>query len=220
MHSLRSWRPLPPLLLWALLPAVAGAADVTRVTESIEVAAGERVGDLSTVNGSIRAGQSATLGSARTVTGSVTFDRQVTAQEASTVNGSIHVDEQAHVSGDLRTVNGSVTVASGADIGGRIGNVNGQISVAGAHVGGGIGTVGGNIQLGPGAHVDGGIHVGRVNPESADNHVPLIVIGPNSVVSGALRFERNVRLYVSAEATIGPVEGANAIRFTGPEPPQ
>jgi hypothetical protein len=219
MSSSRSWRRLLPALLCAMVPALA-LADVSRVTESIDVAAGEHAGDLSTVNGSIRAGQSAIVGSAHTVNGSITLDRQVTAQEASTVNGSIHVDEQTHVSGDLRTVNGSVTVASGADIGGRIGNVNGRISVAAAHVGGSIGTVGGNIQLGPGAHVDGGIHVGRVNPESEDNHVPLIVIGPNSVVNGTLRFERTVRLYVSAEATIGPVEGANPIRFTGAEPPQ
>jgi hypothetical protein len=48
---------------------------------------------------------------------------------------------------------------------------------------------------------------------------PRIVIGPGASVQGELRFERKVQLYVSDRATIGPVSGATAIRFSGEDPP-
>jgi hypothetical protein len=49
--------------------------------------------------------------------------------------------------------------------------------------------------------------------------VPRIVIGPGATIEGELRFERVVQLYVSDRATIGPVVGATAIRFSGDAPP-
>jgi hypothetical protein len=52
-----------------------------------------------------------------------------------------------------------------------------------------------------------------------DPRKPRIVIGPGAVVEGPLRFEREVRLYVSDKATVGPVTGATAIAFTGAQPP-
>jgi hypothetical protein len=47
--------------------------------------------------------------------------------------------------------------------------------------------------------------------------VPRIVIGAGAVVSGALRFDREVDLYVHATARVGPITGANAIKFSGAE---
>jgi hypothetical protein len=38
-------------------------------------------------------------------------------------------------------------------------------------------------------------------------------------VKGTLRFERPVELYVSDRATIGPVEGATPVKFSGDRPP-
>jgi len=38
-------------------------------------------------------------------------------------------------------------------------------------------------------------------------------------VQGDLHFERDVDLYVSDQATTGPITGASAIRFSGPTPP-
>ena len=46
-----------------------------------------------------------------------------------------------------------------------------------------------------------------------------MVIGPGSVVQGTLNFEREVELYVSDTATIGAVEGAKVVRFSGERPP-
>jgi hypothetical protein len=44
------------------------------------------------------------------------------------------------------------------------------------------------------------------------------VIGPHATVTGTLRAEQEIDLYVSNSATIGTVTGAKAIMFTGEEP--
>jgi hypothetical protein len=54
---------------------------------------------------------------------------------------------------------------------------------------------------------------------NSNSRAPRIVIGPGAAVQGTLRFERDVRLYVSDKATIGPVTGAAVVRFTGDNPP-
>ena len=49
---------------------------------------------------------------------------------------------------------------------------------------------------------------------------PRIIIGPGVTVVGELRFERQVKLYLSDRATVGNVIGATAISFTGDDPPR
>ena len=156
------------------------------------------------------------------VMGSIDIGADQHSGDVSTVNGSIHIGENAVV-GRADTVNGSVTLADGADVAGTLSNVNGAIRVAAAHVGGLIDTATGDIELGPNAHVDGGIHVEK---DTSWFHIwfwsedtPRVVVGPGSVVGGTLRFERKVSLYVSERATIGRVEGATAVRFSGDRPP-
>jgi hypothetical protein len=124
------------------------------------------------------------------------------------------------VSGNVHAVNGGLMLENGADVSGKLSNVNGAIRIAAAHVGGGIETATGTIELGPNAHVEGGIHVGKDNSalQPGSGTRARVVVGPGSVVAGALRFERPVKLYVSDRATIGPVEGATAIRFSGEQP--
>jgi DUF4097 and DUF4098 domain-containing protein YvlB len=199
---------------------VQAESGISRVMGSINIAAGEHTGDLSTVNGSIHIGENAVVGAAHSVDGSISLERRASAAELKTVNGSVQVGEQARVSGGVHTVNGEVALANGADVAGPLGNVNGHIRVAAAHVGGGIDTVSGGIELGPDAHVDGGIHVGKDNSwhVSGSGSVPRVIVGPGSVVVGTLRFERPVQLYVSDKATIGSVEGAAAVKFSGAQP--
>ena len=75
----------------------------------------------------------------------------------------------------------------------------------------------GGIGLGPDARVDGGIHVNK-NVEafhSGSETLPCIVVGPGLVVGSRLKFERPVKLYVSDQARVGPLEGATAIPFSG-----
>jgi DUF4097 and DUF4098 domain-containing protein YvlB len=217
-------RDLALLLLFTLgTGAAAGAAEdsVSKVMGSITIAAGEHAGNVATVNGSIDIGDNAVVEHAHTVNGSVRLGEHASAAEVETVNGSIRLHEGAHVSGQLRTVNGSLSLDPGAEVGERLSNVNGSVHVHGAHVGGEIDTVTGSLEIGPDARVDGGIHVRHDNSSDTSNtSIPRIVIGPGSVVKGTLRFERPVELYVSDRATIGAVEGATAVTFSGDRPPE
>jgi hypothetical protein len=214
------------IALAMLTLALAGPAgahdgdDTTMVTGSITVSPGEHRGDLKTVNGSIRVGHGAAVANAHTVNGSITLESQATAVEAKTVNGSVQLEDGARVSGRIVTVNGSLTLGRGAEVTKGLTNVNGAIRLGAAHVGGDITTVNGGMDIGPDAHVDGGILV-RKNHHSDDSDAqepPRIVIGPGTVVKGTLKFERAVKLYVSDRATIGPVEGATPIKFSGDRP--
>ena len=199
---------------------VVRAADtsISKVMGSIDIGAEQHSGDVSTVNGSIHIGENAVVGRANTVNGSISAERHVTAATLVTVNGSIHMKEAVRVTGTVQAVNGAVTVA------GALSNVNGAIRVAAAHVGGLIDTAAGDIEIGPNAHVDGGIHVEK---DTSWFHIwfwsediQRVVIAPGSVVGGTLSFERKVNLYVSDRATIGRVEGATAVRFSGDRPPR
>jgi hypothetical protein len=192
---------------------------IERVTGSVDVGAGEHAADVSTVNGSVSIGENAVVGHAQVVNGPITIGAHATATGAEGVNGPIRVREGAGVSGDVQTVNGPITLADGADVKGGVSNVNGPIKVAAAHVGGDIHTVGGDVEVGPNGHVDGGIHIERDNSWFHSGDKPRVVIHAGSVVKGTLRFDRPVDLYVSDQASIGPVQGATAKTFSGAEPP-
>ena len=195
--------------------------ETSRVMGSIEVAAGEHTGDLSTVNGSVQVGENAVVGRAKAVNGSIELGSHASAAEVVTVNGSIDLQEGVQVSGDVRTVNGRLNLENGADVRGSLRNVNGRIRVAAAHVGGDIETVTSSMDLGPNARVDGGILVKKETGfQESQNPPPRVVVGPGSVIGGTLEFERPVRLYVSDRATIGPVKGATAVKFSGERPPE
>jgi len=103
---------------------------------------------------------------------------------------------------------------------GRVETVNGDLLLDEAKVGGQLRTVNGDITVGAASHVGGGILVedSKGWKFGSTRRVPKIVIGPGAVVDGTLRFEREVKLYVSSSATIGKVEGATPIRFEGDQP--
>jgi len=218
------WRPCQGVALAILGVSaachLARAAETSKVMGSIEVAAGEHTGDVSTVNGSIRIGENAVVGSAHAVNGGISLERHASATELDTVNGSIELARQAKVSGNVHTVNGRLSLAEGAEVGGGLVNVNGAIRVAAAHVGGGIETVSGGVELGPNARVEGGIHVHKDSSFFQwFAEEPRVVVGPGSVVTGTLNFERKVLLYLSDKATVGPLQGATAVKYSGERPP-
>ena len=193
----------------------------SKINGSIQVASGAHKGDLSTINGSILVGSDAVVGQVKTVNGDLKFESGATAKAATTVNGSITARDGVHLEGNVHAVNGSLHVKN-ADVSGDLTNVNGSIHVDSSHVGGSIDTSAGSITLGPNAHIDGNVvvekdnswHFGFFNapPE------PHVVIGPGTVVKGTMRFERAVKLYVSDHATIGTVQGAEVIKFSGDQP--
>jgi cytoskeletal protein CcmA (bactofilin family) len=211
---------LPLALVLAGSAAAHDGDDISSVQESINVSAGEHRGAVHTVNGSIHIGEGASVNDAHTVNGSITLGPRATATEAKTVNGSVHLEDGSKVSGGLATVNGSLSLAPGADVAEGLTTVNGGIHINSAHVGGDISSRNGGMEIGPNAHVDGGILVRKSHSDDEDEsrNPPHIVIGPGSVVKGSLRFERTVKLYVSDHATIGAVEGATPISFSGDHP--
>ncbi|HUN28038.1 MAG TPA: hypothetical protein VMU67_17205 [Steroidobacteraceae bacterium] len=208
--------------------ASAANADVTAdsrggetVNGSVRVPAGQKTGDVGTVNGSINIDDNATLADANTVNGSITVGQHAAADSLTTVNGSIALGDGSRVARAATTVNGRLTLRDGAQVDGAVTTVNGAIDLHGAAVGGGITTVNGDINVWGASRVAGGILVKK--PLGGGwfdfEREPRVVIGPGAVVSGDLRFERKVQLYVSDKATIGPVIGATPVKFSGASPP-
>jgi len=226
---MRHSRLLGVLVAVAALSAcdMAGNGDVTAtergastVNGSVHVPAGMHTRAVGTVNGSITVEDNAAVASASTVNGAISMGAKSSAESLSTVNGEVSLGADARVSGKVTTVNGALNLHSGADVGGELRNVNGHITLSGAHVGGGILTVGGDIDIEGASRVEGGIHVEKSGGWiSFQTHKPRIVIGPGAVVEGELRFDREVQLYVSDKATVGPITGASAVKFSGDRPP-
>jgi DUF4097 and DUF4098 domain-containing protein YvlB len=196
-------------------------SDHDKINGAVDVAAGQPADNASTVNGAIRVAAGATVKHASTVNGSVTLGDHATADSAEAVNGSITLGENARVTGNITTVNGSITLQKGADVAGRLENVNGHFTLQAAHVGGGIRTIRGSINVGADSRVEGGIAVEKSSGLSITftNDVPVVIIGPGATVQGPLKFEREVKLYVSDRATIGEVTGATPVKFSGDAPP-
>ena len=117
-------------------------------------------------------------------------------------------------------MNGRISLDKRAQVGGHLETVNGDLLLDEAKVDGQLRTVNGDITVGAASRVGGGILVEETKgwKFGTNKRVPKVVIGPSAVVDGTLRFEREVKLYVSSTATTGKVEGATPIRFDGDQP--
>jgi DUF4097 and DUF4098 domain-containing protein YvlB len=192
------------------------------VNGSVRVPAGQQSGPVSSVNGSIDIETGATVGAAHAVNGEIEVGAHATVDSLVTVNGGITVGESSRVKGDAKTVNGEIDLKDSVQVEGSVKTVEGAIILTAAHVAGGLHTVAGNIEVLGASHVEGGILVEKPNGglfSTSSTSKPRIIVGPGAVVQGTLRFEREVQLYVSDKATIGPVEGATAVPFSGDKPP-
>jgi hypothetical protein len=219
--SLRK-RIVPIAIAFGMLMTVGASASdsYNTINGSVHVVAGRPAEGASTVNGSVNIDEDAAVDSVGTINGSIHLGARATAKSLTTVNGSITVNDAAHTT-FIKSVNGNLTIKEGAEVNGALTTVNGDIGVHAAHIGGRISNVEGDISILGASHVDGGIlvekHSGfRMPVHSGD---PTIIIGPGAEVQGELRFERNVHLFVSDHATIGPVTGATAVTFSGDSPP-
>jgi DUF4097 and DUF4098 domain-containing protein YvlB len=205
----------------------ASAGVVHTVNGGITLDEGATALSLKVVNGAIHAQRNVAIsGPVTSVNGTITLEPAGIAGAVSTVNGAVHLNA-AHVR-SVTTVNGSVTLEPEAEVADRIATVNGRVRLNAAHVGGGIETVEHDIDIGPNSRVEGGLLVRKRDrgwfekllhewfPEREPP--PRIVIGPGAVVTGTLRFQCEVKLYVSDRARIGAVEGATAIAYAGEQP--
>jgi cytoskeletal protein CcmA (bactofilin family) len=198
-----------------------GNNDAAPVDESTHVTATQQNGDVATVNGAISIDDNAKLGTAKTVNGDIYLGAHAMAASLATVNGAITADKGSRVSGEVTSVNGTLSLRDDSEVNGSLTNVNGKIVVTNAHVAGGITTVGGDVAVSGLARVDGGIWVKNLNLGvlPAGDRVPRVVIGPGATVRGEMRFEHKVKLFVSDRATVGSINGADAVKFSGDTPP-
>lgn len=203
------------------LPAMA-QDDISKVNGSIETSAGGRYGDLETVNGAVHIAENVQSGDASTVNGSVHVGHGARVGSLETVNGAIRLGRNVQVAGDIETVNGSIFVDQGGKVDGGIETVNGAIGLVQTEVVQNLETVNGDITVGIGSHVRGGITVERNRSwfQGTPKRKPRVVIGPDAVVEGPLKFEREVSLYVHRSARTGPVTGAEAVMFETETAPQ
>jgi len=191
------------------------------VEESTHVTAAQQNGDFATVNGAISIDDNAKLGTAKTVNGDIYLGLHATAGSLATVNGGITIDKGGLVSGEITSVNGTISLLDGSEVSGSLTNVNGRIIVTNAHVSGGITTIGGDVNVMGTSRIDTGIWMKNLNLGvlPAGDRIPRVVIGPGAVIHGEMRFEHKVKLFVSDKATIGAVNGAEPVRFSGDAPP-
>jgi NDP-sugar pyrophosphorylase family protein len=204
-----------------VMVAALSACGMEGVNGPVNIPPGATAENASTVNGSVNVGDGARIKEAVTVNGGVNIGNDVTAESATTVNGGVRIGSNTKIARDVVTVNGGIQLSKGADVSGNVTNVNGGIQLDSAHVRGTITTVQGDIEVGAGSRVEGGIHVDRPEFSTDDKkkNVPRIVIGPGATVDGPMRFEREVKLYVSDTAKIGAVEGATPEMFSGDTAP-
>ena len=195
--------------------------NIDKVNGSIRIEGSRTVGDLSTVNGSIDVGE----GSRAEPRDGQRLDPAETAcrrGSVETVNGSISLGADAQVLESAETVNGRITLEKRAQVGGRTETVNGDLLLDEAKVDGQLRTVNGDITVGAASHVGGGILIEDTKgwKLGSTKRVPKIVIGPGAVVDGTLRFEREVKLYVSSprRSARSKARRRYASRAINPEP--
>lgn len=224
-------------LLLTVLTAAHAQEDISKANGTVRVMAEKPVGNVAatngnvnledgvqaknveTVNGVIKIGRHATVGSIQSVNGGITIEDGTRAHSIETVNGAVSLAQDVQIDGAISTVNGGIRLARGTAVSGSLETANGPIKLDHASVGGDLRTKNGNIDVGAESTVKGGIVVEKDGSNwFGTRRVPRIVIGPGAVVSGPLTFEREVELYVSETAKVGPIKGANATRFSGAEP--
>jgi DUF4097 and DUF4098 domain-containing protein YvlB len=211
-------RYLATLLFAFSAVALGSAVNISKVNGSIDVEAGQEAGDVQTVNGSITIGSDARAREVETVNGSIRLEPRASADSVETVNGAVTLAEDVLVGGSVSTVNGKLKLMRGARVDGDLENVNGELRLEAATVRGGIGTVNGDVFVGTGSRVDGGIRVEKRGGGAwrRSERLPRITIESGATVKGALRFEREVELWVASDATVGPVEGVEPKRHALP----
>jgi hypothetical protein len=224
-------------LLLSVVPLSHAQENVSKANGDVRVPTGKTVGDVEgtngnvvledsvhakrveSVNGTITIGRNAKVETIETVNGAIRLDAGTRASSISTVNGGVHLAEDVQINGAVSTVNGGIRLARGASAGSTLTTTNGPINLDHASVAGDLHTTSGDVEVGAGSTVKGGIIVEKAQSSWLSTpRTPRIYIGPGAVVSGPLKFEREVRLYVDAQAKVGPITGVKPIKLSTAQP--
>ncbi|MGC0118894.1 hypothetical protein [Pseudoalteromonas piscicida] len=104
--------------------------DLSHFAGNINVASGQRAGNLSLQNGNITLAEGAKVKSAEVTNGNVQLDRHSEAQSINIDNGNIMLMEKAHVYGSIQVTNGNIEIGESVLIEGNVINANGDITIA------------------------------------------------------------------------------------------
>ncbi len=176
-------------------------------------------GQLATVNGNIRVKAGAKVNDCTTVNGNVTVAEAATTGRLESINGNLKIAREVHVRGDIKLTNGEADLKEGSVVDGNLATIHGGIQMTGATVTGDVTNYSGGMQIMDGSVIKGGLTVRK--PKGYDsNKTPVIIIGRDSEVHGAMVFERRVKLYVHHSAKVAAIDGAEPVAFTGDAPDQ
>lgn len=244
--------PLTRIALAVALSASTGLAfanppSLSKVNGSLTAEAGRTYADIDTVNGSITLLSKASARDVETVNGSITMDAGAKAENVSTVNGKILLRDgvsarsvetvngaiigvsNIRLQHGVEAVNGSIEIGARSIINRDVETVNGSIKLLSTKVDGHVETVNGNILIGEKTTVGRYLAVRKPTGWGINwgkPRVPRIILGPNSVVSGDLIFEREVELHVHETAKYGKIvytlsgkpASLKPVVFSGKEP--
>lgn len=194
--------------------------DISLVNGRIEIGADCQVkGEISNVNGTIEVGRASRVLDISNVNGRISLADSVEVDgNIASVNGRIELGTDSRVSGEVESVNGRISAANGAVIEGRLSSVNGRIEMQAARAAQLV-THNSNIRLDSGTVIEGELRVRKSQGINFNAGTPpKVIIGRNVTVNGPLTFEREVELYVHETATVGEIDGAQAIHYSGEEP--
>lgn len=193
------------------------SGDVRNVNGAVTVGADSRFNELRTTNGAIELGERVEASAVNSTNGRIRIASGTRVDDGvRTTNGAIELAEEVMVGGDVETANGRIRVGSGSQIAGTVAATNGSIELIGVRAGA-ISGANGNIELLDGSFVEGDIHLRRTRGTNSSGK-PRVIIGPDSVVEGEIRIERDADLYIHETAQTGAISGAEAIAFSGDRP--
>ncbi|GAB5501305.1 MAG: hypothetical protein PsegKO_36160 [Pseudohongiellaceae bacterium] len=197
-----------------LFAASADASDIqhlSRINGSIDIDAGQNVGDVSTINGKVRISRDASAGSIDTINGGIAIHPGASITRAESVNGGIRIDRDVRVAESLKTVNGGIHTGPGSSVGSDIKTLNGKIELRNSRIVGDVQSANGDIELRDGTVVEGDIIIrgkrswlGRLF--SFGNHqLSELEVDADSTVLGDVHLYREVELRISDDAQVGDI---------------
>lgn len=194
---------------------------------------------LQTINGEIKVGKGYTLGDVRSVNGEIQLGQDNTAKVVSTVNGDIGINKGSQVelvrsvngnlrvsgvkvSGDVTSVNGRIKALDNSQIAGNVRTTNGKIFLRDAKVHQNVQMSDGNIELRD-TLIEGDVVVTEKRiweylSLDFDFFRPKIIVGPNTIITGKIKSNRRIKLFVHESAQIAGIEGAEARYYSSDTP--
>ena len=185
--------------------------NISRINSSIDVDAGDQVGDVSTINGKVRVSSDATAGAVETINGSITIQSGAVIASAETVNGGIRVGRDVRIGSGLKTVNSGIHTEHGSTVADDIKTLNGAIKLRNTRVAGNLSTANGNVEVRDGSVVEGDVIIrGKRSWLSrtflfGDHHRPELKVDANSSILGDIHLYQEVELRISDEARVGEI---------------